>query len=134
MPENDADRPLLKAPLCRDFTGYRPCRPFRRCENCEEMRPVGTSILLVNLDAMGDVLMTTAALPAIMRRWPDASVTWLTLPSCMPLLEGNPLVWRVFPYDWETVNVLLNEFSLTVGRLCMSLALVRNLYPSSLVP
>jgi len=111
MPESSPPLPtpdgaLPRATLCRHFTGYRPCMPYETCEGCERFEPVGTSILLVNLDAMGDVLMTTAALPAIRRRWPGSSVTWVTLPQCQPLLANNPLIWRVMPYTWETTNIL----------------------------
>jgi len=105
-PGHDHDGTLPRATLCRHFTGYRPCAPYETCDNCGRFEPVGTSILLINLDAMGDVLMTTAALPALERRWPGSSVTWVTLPQCGPLLENNPLIWRVMPYTWETTNIL----------------------------
>jgi len=97
---------IPRAPDCRDFTGYRPCRPGYLCEKCRESKPAGASVLLINLDATGNVMQTTAALPAILGRWPGASITWVTLSEAAPLLDNNPHVWRVVPYSWEAVNIL----------------------------
>lgn len=63
-------------------------------------------VLIINLDALGAVLMTTALLPAVKRRDPASTVHWVTLPAAMPLLENNPLIDRVWPYDFETVTIL----------------------------
>ena len=58
-------------PDCKRFTGYKPCFPNHNCwENgCKDNIPTGTKILIINLDAMGDVLMTTAQLPGIKRKF-----------------------------------------------------------------
>lgn len=87
---------------CREFTGYKPCRHKRPCEGCPEYRPRGERILVINLDAMGDVVRTTALLPALKRAHPESHVTWVTLKSCLPILEHNPLVDEVLPYGPET--------------------------------
>jgi ADP-heptose:LPS heptosyltransferase len=91
---------------CRDFNGYKPCRPGWVCRDCAQYRPVGTRVLLINLDAMGTVLRTTSLLPPIRRRYPDAQITWVTEKACLPLLEGNPLLDRAVPYDAGTVDWL----------------------------
>lgn len=91
---------------CVRFTGYKPCRPGRLCRGCAERRPRGRQVLIVNLDALGAVLMTTALLPAIKRRDPASTVHWVTMPAAVPLLANNPHVDRVWPYDFETVTVL----------------------------
>ncbi|HEY8370834.1 MAG TPA: glycosyltransferase family 9 protein [Thermodesulfobacteriota bacterium] len=93
-------------PDCRDFNGYKPCRPGWVCRACDQYRPMGTRVLLVNLDAMGTVLRTTSLLPAIRRKYPDAHVTWVTQKACLPLLEGNPFVDRAVPFDPVTVDWL----------------------------
>lgn len=62
--------------------------------------------MIINLDALGAVLMTTALLPAIKRRDPNSTVHWVTLPGARPLLENNPYIDRVWPYDFETVTIL----------------------------
>ena len=80
---------------CRLFTGFSPCRHRRSCVDCPHYEPVEPRILLVQLGLCGDVLRTTALLPAIRRRYPKAHITWLTRPSAAELLLHNPLVDRV---------------------------------------
>ena len=60
--------PKLLIPDCRLFTGYKPCVPQKLCEGCQDRQPMGTRILIINLDAMGTVLATTAQLPALKRK------------------------------------------------------------------
>lgn len=91
------------APDCRHFSGYKPCRHKRLCEGCQHHAPRGTRILLVNLDAMGDVVRTTALLPALKRKYPESHVTWVTLKNAAPLLAHNPLVDEVVIYGPEAV-------------------------------
>ena len=82
---------------CRHFRYERPCAPHKQkgvtCASCtDDYDPVRTRILVTKLAATGDVLRTTALLPAIHQRWPGAKVTWLTAPSARALFVGNPLV------------------------------------------
>ncbi|MBI5015077.1 MAG: glycosyltransferase family 9 protein [Deltaproteobacteria bacterium] len=91
------------APDCRFFSGYKPCRHKRLCDGCPRYEPRGTRILLVNLDAMGDVVRTTALLPALKRKYPVSHVTWVTLKNAEPILRYNPLVDEVLVYGPETV-------------------------------
>jgi heptosyltransferase-2 len=67
---------------------------------------MGTRILIINLDALGAVLMTTALLPAIKRQHPKSTVHWVTLPMAVPLLQNNPYIDKIWPYDFETVSIL----------------------------
>lgn len=97
---------MVKQIDCVHFTGYKPCRPGKLCQGCAERRPRGTQVLIINLDALGAVLMTTALLPAIKRRDPHSTVHWVTMPGAVPLLANNSHVDRVWPYDFETVTVL----------------------------
>ena len=97
----------LTIPACKNFTGYKPCYPDYNCwENgCKDNVPIGTKILIINLDAMGDVLMTTAQLPAIKRKFPDSTIYWVTLKIAAPLLYHNQVIDRVFSYDTETISI-----------------------------
>jgi len=88
---------------CRHFSGYKPCRFGRPCDGCPHYDPVSAEILLVNLDAMGDVLRTTALVPAIRRAWPGARLSWLTRPRAAALLQGHPGVDRVLALGPEAV-------------------------------
>ena len=93
-------------PDCRLFTGFSPCRYRRSCAGCSHYDPVPERILLIQLDALGDVLRTTALAPALRRAHPRAHLTWLTRPESAALLAGNPLVDRVLVVNETTPMVL----------------------------
>ncbi len=88
---------------CRWFTGYKPCPHKRPCAGCPHYDAPDVRILLVNLDALGDVVRTTALLPAIKRVHPSSHIAWVTLKGAVPILENNPYVDEVLPYGPETV-------------------------------
>ena len=50
---------------------------------------------MVKLAAVGDVLRTTALIPAIRHRWPDAHLTWLTSPQAAELLVHGKVVRQI---------------------------------------
>ncbi len=92
---------------CKRFSGYRPCSAGEDCsEQCLHPEPQGIRILIVNLDAMGDVLMTTAQLAGIKRAWPDSTVFWLTLSNAAPLLRDNPYLDAVYAWNDENRMIL----------------------------
>lgn len=90
---------------CRHFRGDRPCAPHKRegvhCEGCPHYLPVRTRILVVKLDAVGDVLRTTCILQGLKEKWPQARIDWITRDDSIPLFENNPAVDRVIPYPGE---------------------------------
>ncbi len=98
----------FEIPDCRRFNGYKPCFPYKACyEECTQPdKPFGTKILIINLDAMGDVLMTTAQLKPIKQKYPDSYVAWLTLKSAAPLLYVNPYIDDIFVWDPESWLIL----------------------------
>jgi ADP-heptose:LPS heptosyltransferase len=92
---------------CRRFTGYKPCSPGKRCgADCVDFDPIGTKVLIVNLDAMGNVLVTTSILPAIKRKYPSSHISWITLKNAAPLLLNNPLIDAMYPWEPESWLVL----------------------------
>ncbi|MEO8399610.1 MAG: lipopolysaccharide heptosyltransferase family protein, partial [Ignavibacteriaceae bacterium] len=95
-------------PKCKRFTGYKPCFPDHNCwENgCKENIPIGIKILIINLDAMGDVLMTTAQLPALKRKFPQSTFFWITDKNAVKLLHENQLIDHIFRYDAESISIL----------------------------
>lgn len=99
---------FYEIPKCKRFTGYRPCFPDHNCweVGCKDCVPVGTKILIINLDAMGDVLMTTAQLPGIKRKFPESTIYWITLKNAEALLQNNPYIDKVFRYDFDSVSIL----------------------------
>lgn len=88
---------------CRHVRWDRPCAPHKArgkvCATCDEYDPVRHRVLMVKLAATGDVLRTTAFLPAIHAQWPGAKLTWVTRPEAAPLFAGNALVDEVLATD-----------------------------------
>lgn len=95
----------MRVPDCKHYSGYKPCFPGTQClDECVDPQPYGTSILIVNLEAMGNVLVTTSLLPAIKRKYPCSTISWITLNHACRLLDQNPYVDRV--YGWESESWL----------------------------
>lgn len=119
-------------PSCKNFNGYKPCYGDHNCfdNGCKIDNPIGTKILIINLDAMGDVLMTTAQLAALKRKYPVSSIFWITLKIAAPLLENNPLIDKVYPFDFESILILSNmEFdaAMNVDKSQRSAALLNQI-------
>jgi len=95
-------------PSCKRFSGYKPCFSDHNCweDGCKDNIPVGVKILIINLDAMGDVLMTTAQLPALKRKFSQSTIYWITLKNAAPLLLNNPLVDHVYIFDAASILIL----------------------------
>ncbi len=104
-----------KIPDCKRFTGYKPCFPDHNCwtDGCKDPLPFGTKILIINLDAMGDVLMTTAQLPTLKQVYPESTIYWVTLKVAAPLLDNNPYLDKVFVYNGESISIL-NEMEFDI--------------------
>jgi len=123
-------------PICKRFTGYKPCFPDHNCweDGCKDNIPTGTRILIINLDAMGDVLMTTAQLPAIKRKFPESTIYWVTLKNAAPLLFNNPLVDHIFHFDAESILILQQmkfDYVMNVDKSLRSCALLNRVNAKS---
>src|SRR5204863_6199717 len=60
-------------------------------------------ILVIKLDAMGDVLRSTALLPPLAEQHPRAAVTWITRKESVPLLSRNPYIAEVLELGPEAL-------------------------------
>ena len=123
---------INEIPACKRFTGYKPCYPDHNCwkDGCKDMLPIGTRILIINLDAMGDVLMTTAQLPAIKRKFPESIIYWVTLKSAVLLLQHNQYVDQVFDYSVESISILNElkfDYVMNVDKSQKSCALLNSI-------
>lgn len=94
---------------CRFFGGYKPCRSYKICKGCKDYDKIGKRILIINLDALGDVLKTTALLASIKRKYRNSFITWLTGQGAYPLLLNNPHVDRIYTFDLESSLALMRE-------------------------
>ena len=118
-------------PKCKNFTGYKPCYSDHNCweDGCKDNIPIGTKILIINLDAMGDVLMTTAQLPLLKKKFPESTIYWITSPIASPLLFNNPLIDKVFSYNAESISILRNikfDYVLNVDKSLRSCSILNS--------
>src|SRR6195256_2715824 len=91
---------------CRFFLGDRPCVWHKRTGvlcTCERYEPIEQRLLIVKLDAMGDVLRSTALLPPLAEAHPRAAITWITRKESVPLLQRNPHVAEVLELGPEAL-------------------------------
>jgi ADP-heptose:LPS heptosyltransferase len=121
----------MKIPACKHFTGYKPCFPNTHCYNeCVDFDAIGTKILIINLDAMGNVLVTTSLLPALKRKHPVSSIYWITLKNAAPLLQNIPLLDRVYiwePESWLVLQQMEFDIVLNVDKSHRSCAFTNSL-------
>jgi ADP-heptose:LPS heptosyltransferase len=100
--------PIIR-PDCRYFQGEKPCRFGYPCDDCLSYDPIRQKVLIIKARAQGDVLRTTPFLPGLKRKYPHSFLTWLTDADSLPLLENNPLIDRLLPFNLESVLPLLAE-------------------------
>lgn len=114
---------LTKIPVrtdCKWFRGDIPCIPNKErgriCEVCPEFENATAELLIIKLDAMGDVLRTTCVLEAILRQWPGARITWITNHPSVPLLQNISEIHEVVPSDHRALALLeTKEFDVAFG-------------------
>ena len=106
---------------CKYFPGDRPCsfnkREGVKCDVCPYYETEQTRILIIKLEAVGDVLRTTCILHGLKEKYPKSEITWITCESAVPLFENNKFVDRVFVYEsTETIlHVMVEEFDVVIN-------------------
>ncbi|HEX2788624.1 MAG TPA: glycosyltransferase family 9 protein [Ignavibacteria bacterium] len=103
----------LKLPRCKNFSGYKPCVSYVDCltNGCQYDTPenrTGVKILIISLDALGNVLDNTPILKAIKRKFPESTIYWITLQNAQKLLQNNPLIDKIFVWTDEDKMILRN--------------------------
>ncbi len=106
---------------CKHFPGDKPCLPSKqenkKCNDCEYYSPIKFKILIIKLDAVGDVLRTTSILHALKEKYPDSHITWLTKKNAQEIFINNNFVDNLLlleNYDLaarlnaETFDLLIN--------------------------
>jgi ADP-heptose:LPS heptosyltransferase len=104
---------------CRHFPGDRPCSFHKEtgvmCRECSHFSERGTAILVIKLDALGDVLRTTSVLPALHRAYDPCSVTWITSHAAMDLFTGNEMVDEVLDAGGAVPMLMAREFDIVIN-------------------
>ena len=109
---------------CRHYRGHKPCK-FNKldgseCPTCTHAALYESRVLIVKLDALGDVLRTASLIPIIAERHEAPYICWLTRPEAVDLVnmidrvdEVLPLnidsVARVAAGNWDYVYALSND-------------------------
>ncbi len=104
MAKNESNREI--AFDCRFFVGDRPCTWHKATGAlclCDHYQRIEERVLIIKLDAMGDVLRTTTLLPALTEAHPRASITWITKCEARPLLERNPYITEILDYGEDAL-------------------------------
>ena len=66
--------------------------------------PVPQRILVVRLDRIGDVVLSTPVIQALRTAFPQVFIAMMVRPACQEILEGNPYLDEVLVYDKEGVH------------------------------
>lgn len=67
----------------------------------DTLRSENFKILLIRLDRVGDLVLSLPAIEALRRRFPQARISVMTRSYTKDILEGDPLIDEVIPYDYE---------------------------------
>jgi ADP-heptose:LPS heptosyltransferase len=125
---------------CKYFEGDKPCFANKQygvfCDNCSyyeknadfashlpEIPEGGTipgsnnhkSILIIKLDAVGDVLRTTSILPSLKKQFPSSSISWATKSKSSSVLEYNPLIDSILLTEENLNEVVSRSFDIAIN-------------------
>jgi len=118
--QRNAGSQKLVIPDCKHFHGYKPCFPNTNClDECVDPQPRGKKILIINLEAMGNVLVTTSLLPAIKRKYKESTIYWVTLKNAYRLLDNNPLIDKVLiwePESWLRLQAMQFDVVMNIDK------------------
>ena len=97
---------------CRHFPGDRPCEYNKRegimCNSCIYYSPINYKIIIVKLDAIGDVLRTTSILHSIKEKYPESHITWLTKSASKDIFKNNSFVDSLLFFEEPDLNSRLS--------------------------
>src|ERR1035437_4466871 len=97
---------------CKHFPGDHPCIYNKRegimCDNCNYYSPVGFKILIIKLDAIGDVLRTTSILHSLKKEYPNSNITWLTKIASKDIFKNNTFVDTLLFFEDPELNSRLS--------------------------
>ena len=97
---------------CKHFPGDHPCIYNKKegiiCNSCIYYSPVKYKIIIIKLDAIGDVLRTTSILHSIKDKYPESHITWLTKNASKDIFKNNPLVDSLLFFEEPDLNSRLS--------------------------
>lgn len=111
---------------CRNYRSSKPCKYNKlhgsECPTCGYASEFRTRVLIVKLDALGDVLRTGSFIPLIAARHDAPFIAWLTRPEAVAIVSMMPGVDEVIPLTvdglprigtggWDYVYSLSNDLT-----------------------
>ena len=100
-------------------------------------------LLVVRLGAMGDIIHTQPAVASLKLSFPERRITWVVARKWIELLEGNPYIDRVLPFDrkalesateaWSELRKLKPEIAIDFQGLIQSALVGRAARPDQFV-
>jgi len=111
----------LNIPLCKKFSGYKPCISYKDCleHGCQHENNktrMGKKILIISLDALGNVLLNTSILHSLKRKYPESTIYWITMNSAKAILDNNEFIDHIYAWDDEGRMILRNmEFDIMLN-------------------
>ncbi len=125
---------------CKHFEGDRPCSPNKQygvfCSDCTfyekdpsiknefpaiegPQAPQAANehkkILIIKLDAVGDVLRTTSILQSLKNKYPDSEITWITKTKSFPVIKDNDLIDEIYFSEDELEHLYNDMFDIAVN-------------------
>ena len=75
-------------------------------------------ILVCQLRQIGDVMLSTPVAELLAKKYPDAEIHFVTEKKCVPVLENNPYIHKIWAIDKSKLSNIFKEFSFywTVAR------------------
>ena len=68
-------------------------------------------LIIVAPKSIGDIYLITALLPSLKTTYPDYAIYFATEPANFPVLNGNPYIYKVIPYESRFDDLLFLEGS-----------------------
>ncbi|MFH1581252.1 MAG: glycosyltransferase family 9 protein [Pseudomonadota bacterium] len=112
---------------CIYFPLDRPCRFHKekgvKCDGCHNYKPMFINsnkgikrILIIKLDAMGDVLRSTFILPGLKEKYKKCHITWVVAPQSFDILKENPYIDRICLLDAEIYKqIACEKFNIVIN-------------------
>ena len=105
---------------CGHFKGDQPCTFHKKydikCDSCEYYAPINFKILIIKLDAIGDVLRTTSILKPLKQKYPDSYITWCTKKNARELFRENNYVDDIIIVEEDAhTRLFVEEFDIVIN-------------------
>lgn len=106
---------------CIHFPGDKPCSFHKeskiKCGNCPHYRQRAKRILIIKLDAMGDVLRTTSILKPLKNKYPDYEIVWMTKSESKEIFINNDYISLILPWEepWAHAFISNQAFDIVIN-------------------